>query len=276
MEIISLLAAYLALGAFAGLVAGLLGVGGGLIIVPALASLFAARGFTADSIMQLALGTSLATILFTSLSSTLAHHRRAAVNWPIMLQLAVGIMLGGWLGGVLAEWMGGPLLAVVFGLFELSVAAQMVWGRPPAPHRSAPVRRLNVLAGAVIGALSALLGIGGGTLTVPYLAWHNVDIRQAVGTSAACGLPIALAGALGYILVGRDAGGLPAWSTGYVYWPAVAAISIASVSSAPLGARLAHRLERRRLKRVFAVFLALLGLWMVSSSLINGGFLANS
>jgi uncharacterized protein len=276
MEIISLLAAYLALGMFAGLMAGLLGVGGGLIIVPALAWLYAAQGFAAGSIMQLALGTSLATILFTSLSSTLAHHRRAAVNWPIMLQLAAGIVLGGWLGGVLAEWLGGLILAVVFGLFELSVAAQMAWGRPPAPHRNAPARRLNVLAGAVIGALSALLGIGGGTLTVPYLAWHNVDIRQAVGTSAACGLPIALVGALGYILVGRDAGGLPAWSTGYVYWPAVAAISLASVSSAPLGARFAHRLERRRLKRVFAVFLALLGLWMISSSLINSGFLAGS
>ena len=158
MEIIQLLAAYLALGVFAGAVAGLLGVGGGLIIVPVLALLYGIQGFAVETIMQLAVGTSLATIVFTSLSSMRAHHRRGAVDWPIMFQLTLGILAGGWLGGVLAEWMGGLVLAGVFGLFELSVAAQMAFGRPPAAHRGAPARLLNAIAGGLIGAISALLG----------------------------------------------------------------------------------------------------------------------
>lgn len=267
MEIISLMSSYVVLGVFAGVIAGLLGVGGGLIIVPILVSLFVLQGFPSPVIMQLAVGTSLATIVFTSLSSMRAHHRRGAVNWPVMAQLSMGIVVGAWLGGVLAEWMGGLLLAALFGLFELTVAGQMAFGRPPAPHRVTPGRLRNVVAGVVIGAVSALLGIGGGTLTVPYLVWHNVDVRQAVGTSSACGLPIALIGALGFVLVGWNVGALPPGSTGYVYWPAVIAISIASVASAPLGARLAHRLQQKNLKMVFAGFIGLLGLWMLFKSL---------
>ena len=257
---------YALLGLFAGVVAGLLGVGGGLIIVPILTALFAAQGFTAQHIMQLAVGTSLMTIVFTSLSSMRAHHRRGAMNWPVMMQLSSGIVLGAWLGGVLSVWMGGLVLAVVFGLFELAVAGHMAYGRPPAVHRKTPGAIRNALAGTGIGALSALLGIGGGTLTVPWLVWHNIDIRQAVGTSAACGLPIALVGALGFVAVGWGQTGLPAGSTGFIYWPAVLGISILSIIGAPLGAWLAHRLERRRLKRLFALFLALLGIWMVVKS----------
>jgi len=148
----------------------------------------------------------------------------------------------------------------------------MAVGRQPAPHRITPGRFRNGVAGVVIGAVSALLGIGGGTLTVPWLVWHNVAMRQAVATSAACGLPIALAGALGFVLAGRDRPDLPPGSTGFVYWPAVAAISVASVLSAPLGARLAHRLNPARLKKLFAVFIAMLGLSMIVRGFLTFSF----
>ncbi|MGD2073446.1 MAG: sulfite exporter TauE/SafE family protein [Gammaproteobacteria bacterium] len=267
MEIFWLLAGYAGLGLFAGAIAGLLGVGGGLIIVPILVALYTLQGFPPASLVQLAVGTSLATIVFTALSSLGAHHRRGAVDWPVMAQLSAGIVLGAWLGGVLAHWMGGALLALAFGVFELLVAAQLSLGRPPAPHRTAPGRLRNGVAGVLIGALSALLGIGGGTLTVPYLVWHNVGVHRAIGTSAACGLPIALVGALGFALAGRGAANLPAGSSGYIYWPAVAAISVTSVAAAPLGARLAHRLDQARLKRVFALFIGVLGVWMIARNL---------
>jgi uncharacterized membrane protein YfcA len=270
MDIFVLVIAYLLLGCFAGVVAGLLGVGGGLIIVPILAGLFHLQGFSPAHLMQLAVGTSLATIVFTSLSSSWAHQRRGAVNWPIVVQLSLGIAGGGWLGGVLAVWLGGLALAGLFGVFELLVAAQMVFGRKPAAHRGVPGALRNALAGAAIGAVSALLGIGGGSLTVPWLAWHNVDMRQAVATSAACGFPIALVGALGFVLVGWQQADLPAGSTGYVYWPAAAMISLASVAGAPLGALLAHRLAQQQLRKVFAVFLALLGVAMLGKSLLGG------
>jgi uncharacterized membrane protein YfcA len=254
MEILTLSTAYALLGLFAGVVAGLLGVGGGLIVVPILATLFTSQGFASQHLMQLAVGTSLATLVFTSLSSMWAHHRRGAVNWRLMRQLSGGIVLGGWLGAVLAVWL---------------VAAHMVFGRSPAPHRSGPGRLRNLIAGVLIGAVSALLGIGGGTLTVPYLVWHKVDVRQAVGTSAACGLPIALVGALGFALVGWGQADLPVGSSGYLYWPAVFAISITSVLGAPIGAWLAHRLQRQRLKSIFAGFVAVLGVFMIGKSLFG-------
>ncbi len=267
MNIFVLLAACLLLGGVAGTLAGLLGVGGGLIIVPMLAALFRLVGFDSAHIMQLAVGTSLASIVFTALSSALAHHRHGSVEWPLVLQLSMGILVGAWLGGWLAVWLGGLLLALLFGLFELLVAAQMAFGRAPAAHRAAPGAVRNAVAGAVIGAISALLGIGGGTLTVPWLVWHNIGVRRAVASAAACGLPIALVGAMGFVVAGWGQRALPAGSTGYIYWPAVAALSAASVSSAPFGARLAHRLAQRRLQQIFAGFLALLGVLMLAAVL---------
>ncbi len=263
MDTLGLWAGYMALGGFAGVSAGLLGIGGGLIIVPVLAGLFAWQGFSPVVIMPLALGTSLATIVFTSLSSLAAHHRRGAVRWPLMVQLSAGIVAGGWAGGFVAHWLGGPRLALIFGLFELAVAAHMLFGRAPAAHRQAPGPARNLAAGLVIGVVSALLGIGGGTLTVPFLVWHRVPVREAVGTAAACGLPIALVGAAGYQFAGRGVDMLPPGSSGFIHWPAVFAISIASVLAAPLGARLAHRLPQARLKQLFAIFLALLGTTLI-------------
>jgi hypothetical protein len=267
MDILLLPAAYLLLGLFAGVIAGLLGVGGGLVIVPILAWLYHLQGFDSVHLLQLAVGTSLATIVFTSLSSSLAHHRRGAVDWPVMVQLSLGIVAGAWFGGTLAVWLGGALLGVAFGVFELMVAAQMAFGFRPSVHRAAPGKTRNAIAGLLIGLLSALLGIGGGTLSVPWLVWHNIDMRRAVATSAACGFPIALVGALGFVAAGWQRADLPAGSTGFVYWPAVAMISLASVAAAPFGARLAHRLPQRRLRTIFAAFLVLLGVSMIGRSL---------
>ncbi len=262
---LEMLLTYLVLGSFAGLVAGLLGVGGGLVIVPVLAGLFSAQNFPAGSLMQLAVGTSLATIVVTSIASLRAHHRRGCVNWPVMWQLSMGIVFGAWLGAAIAHNIPSQLLATLFGVFELLVAAQMLLGKTPAAHRQIPARNKNLAAGGIIGAVSAVLGIGGGTLTVPYLSWHNFSIRQAVGTAAACGLPIALAGTAGFILAGWQVRDLPAYSSGYVYWPAVAAICAASVLAAPLGAHWAHKLPQAILKKVFALFLAVLGVLMIAA-----------
>jgi uncharacterized membrane protein YfcA len=251
---------YLLLGAVAGTLAGLLGVGGGLIIVPVLALVYRHSGVDEALIMHLAIGTSLATIVMTSISSVRAHHRRGAVLWPVVWRLTPGIVLGALLGAALADALESLWLQRFFGIFELFVAVQMAAGLKPAPHRALP-RTVGMLgSGGVIGAVSAIVGIGGGTLTVPFLSWCNVAMRNAVATSAACGLPIAMAGALGFVLTGLDAEDLPAWSTGYVYWPAFLGIVIASVAFAPLGAALAHRLPAAGLKRAFAVLLAIIGI----------------
>lgn len=254
---------YLTLGAFAGTLAGLLGVGGGLVIVPVLALVFAHQGVSPDVIMHLAIGTSLATIVFTSVSSVRAHHRRGAVLWPAFWRMTPGIVVGAMVGALVADRVPSRDLQAVFGIFELLVAAQLALDTRPGPHRRLPRWPGMGLAGLVIGSVSAVIGIGGGTMTVPFLAWCNVKMQQAVGTSAACGLPIAVAGALGFVSFGWDAPGLPRGAYGYLYLPALGGIVLASVLFAPLGARLAHALPARLLKRFFAVFLALLGLRML-------------
>jgi hypothetical protein len=257
------LLAYLGTGAIAGLLAGLLGIGGGLVIVPALAFLFAAQGFGVANLMQFAVGTSLATIVATSVSSLLAHQRRGSVHWLAVRTLLPGILLGGLGGAWLARQFSSPGLALFFGVFEILVALQLLFGARPPPQRRLPGAVLQGLAGAVIGAVSALLGIGGGTLTVPWLLWHRVDIRMAVGTAATIGLPIALAGALGFAFGGAPPGDRPGYSTGFIYWPAVLGIVLGSVPLAPAGARLAHYLPRPLLRRGFAGLLALIGLKMI-------------
>ncbi|UCE90313.1 MAG: sulfite exporter TauE/SafE family protein [Pseudomonadota bacterium] len=254
---------YLLLGAFAGTAAGLLGVGGGLIIVPVLALVFSDYGFAPELIMHLAVGTSLATIVLTSISSVRAHHQRGAVMWPEFARLTPGIVLGAWLGAAVAHLMPTTAMRIFFGCFELAVAAQLAFGLKPNAHRQLPGNVAMFGAGGVIGTVSAIVGIGGGTLTVPFLVWCNVAMRNAVATSSACGLPIAVAGAIGFVVAGWNQAALPDWSTGYVYWPAFAGIVAASVVFAPLGAWLAHQLPAQTLKRVFALFLAVLGIRML-------------
>ncbi len=254
---------YLALGAFAGVMAGLLGVGGGLIIVPVLAGIFHHQQISEALIMHLAIGTSLATIVVTSISSVRAHHQRGAVLWTAVWRLTPGIVIGAWVGAVIAEALPSAVLSKVFAVFVLTIAAQMAFGAKPAPHRELPGTAGMAMTGGVIGLVSAIVGIGGGSLTVPFLTWCNIAMRQAVATSAACGVPIALAGALGFIVTGLNATGLPAWSLGYIYSPALIGVAVVSMLTAPLGAKLAHTLPTAILKKVFAIFLVVIGIKML-------------
>ena len=263
-ELVSaLFAAYVGLGLVVGFVAGLLGVGGGLIIVPVLIVLLHANGLAAGMEPQLALGTSLASILFTSLSSVRAHHHHGAVEWPLVRRIAPGILLGTLAGAVLAAQMSAWVLKVFFIAFLFYAAFQMWLDFKPAPHRGLPGRTGTTLAGTVIGGVSSWVGIGGGTLSVPFMLWHNVPLHRAIATSAAIGFPIAIAGATGYVVGGWGASGLPGGSLGFVYLPALAGIVAGSVLTAPLGARTAHRLPVRPLKRIFALLLLILALRMV-------------
>jgi uncharacterized membrane protein YfcA len=260
---VSQFAAYGSLGLVVGFVAGLLGVGGGLIIVPVLIMLLHTRGLATGMEPQLALGTSLATILFTSMSSVRAHHLRGAVEWPLVGRIAPGIVLGTLGGAAWATQMSATVLKVFFVVFLFYAAIQMWLDFKPTPHRGLPGRVGTSLAGGVIGLVSSWIGIGGGTLSVPFMLWHNVPLHRAIATSAAIGFPIAFAGAMGYMLAGWTVSGLPAGSLGFVYLPALAGIVLGSVLTAPLGARTAHWLPARPLKRVFALLLFTLALRMV-------------
>ena len=257
---------YLILGAVAGVLAGLLGIGGGLIIVPVLVFAFRAQQFDQQLLMHLAVATSLATVVFTAVSSALAHHRRGAVQWSVVGKLAPGIVFGALLAGTAARFLSNDALRVMFGVFACAAAANMAWERGPVGQRDLPGSAGLFAAGGIIGAISVLVGIGGGTMTVPFLAHCRVDMRTAVGSSAACGFPIAVAGALALSVAGRGVAQLPPWSTGYVYWPAACVVALASIVSAPLGARLAHTLPVRTLRRVFAVLLLLLGMKLIFSA----------
>lgn len=250
---------YLLVGGIAGLLAGLLGIGGGLIIVPALIWLYLANGVDPSVVVHLAVGTSLATIIITSISSIRAHHKRGAVRWHLVVRLAPGIVLGAWLGAVIADMLQTWWLQRVFACFVILVGVQMALGAKTEAHRNLPGLPGMSVAGGLIGMISAIVGIGGGSMTVPFLNWCSVNMREAVATSAACGLPIALAGTLGFIVAGWSESALPAGSTGYIYWPAFLGIVASSYLFAPLGAKLAHSLPLPALKRVFAVLLFVVG-----------------
>jgi uncharacterized membrane protein YfcA len=249
------LAAYLCLGLFAGFIAGLLGVGGGLIIVPALIWLFAIQGISPEVQPHLALGTSLASILFTSLSSVRAHNRHGAVDWTTFIRIAPGILSGSLLGAWLASLVSARPLKIFFVMFLFFAATQMALNFKPKPHREMPGKLGLIGVGGIIGAVSSWVGIGGGTLSVPFQAWCNVPLHRAIGTSAAIGFPIALAGALGYILGGWQHADLPHWSLGFLSVPALGGIVLGSIFSAPLGAKKAHSLPVAKLKKIFAILL---------------------
>ncbi|KAF0191883.1 MAG: hypothetical protein FD165_1606 [Gammaproteobacteria bacterium] len=257
------LVSYLVLGSAVGVVAGLFGVGGGLIIVPALVMLFGYQQLFPDVAVHVAIGTSLATIIVTSIASTRAHHRHGAVLWDAVRGLAPGLLIGTLLGALIANLLSTNALRWVFGIFELVVAAQIALDVKPSPHRTLPGIAGMSLVGTFIGAVSSLIGIGGGTLTTPFLLWCNKAIHNAVATSAACGLPIAVGGTISFIIVGWNVTGDAPYTSGYVYWPAAAGIGAATLVFAPLGARLAHRLPRRTLKLWFAALLAVLGTRML-------------
>jgi uncharacterized protein len=256
------------LGLCTGFLAGLLGVGGGMLLGPFLTIILSARGVPADLAVKMAIATSMATIMFTSLSSVRAHHRRGAVRWDIARGLAPGIVLGGALAsaGVFAL-LKGTWLAIFFALFVGFSATQMFLDKKPKPGRQMPGTAGQVAAGSVIGFLSGLVGAGGGFVSVPFMVAHNVSILQAVATSAALGFPIALANTVGYVVSGWSLPGLPQHSLGYVWLPALAAVACCSVLTAPLGARLAHRLPVGKLKKIFALILYLLASYMLYKGL---------
>lgn len=251
---------YLALGAVAGVLAGLLGIGGGLVLVAALVWLLPTQGIPAEHAVHVALATALASIVLTGLSSARAHHRRGSVLWPTVAWLVPGLVLGGWLGSGLATALEGAWLRAFIAVYCFLAAAQMAldWPRSRLERTDAPRGPGYTAAGAGIGAVSALVGIGGGSMTVPLLVWRGVRPVRAVGTSSACGVAIALASAAGYALQGAPQG-LPAGSWGYVFLPAAVGIALASVLTAPLGTRLAHRISGPALRRLFAAFLAVVG-----------------
>jgi uncharacterized membrane protein YfcA len=251
------------LGAVAGLFAGLFGIGGGLVMVPVLAMLFAAQGFAAEYVMIMSVATSLATIILTSIASVIAHHRFGAVSWPTVYRLAPGVMAGAAFGAVVADRISGELLRYFFVAYLLYAALQLAWQRKPRPGQKPSSRLLDFAAALVIGSLSSIIGIGGGTLTVPYLVHFQIPIRNAVAVSSACGLPIAVAGTASYILLGLEAPLLPAWSLGYIYLPSFAGIVLTSVLTAPVGAKLAGIIPAQKLKRYFALLLLIMAAKMI-------------
>jgi uncharacterized membrane protein YfcA len=257
--------AYLAIGLTVGFLAGLLGIGGGMIMVPMLVFVFSAKGFPAGHMMHLSLATSMATIVFTSLSSVRAHHRHQAVDWAVARAMAPGIVAGALAATLAAGFVPTRPLAIFFTGFMFYAATQMLFEVKPKPSRRLPAAAGLFGVGAGIGALSSVLAAGGAFLSIPFLAWCNLPLKRAIGTAAANGFPIAVAGTAGYVLNGLRVEGLPEGSLGYVYLPALAIIVAASMPLAPLGARLAHRLPVKRLRIVFALMLFGLALRMLAN-----------
>lgn len=257
------ISAYIFTGACAGFAAGLLGVGGGLIIVPVLFFIFATQGHETQYLMQMALTTSLATIVFTSISSTRAHHKRQAVLWPVVLLLSPGIIFGAWFGGLFASAINSDNLKSFFSIFEFAVAINLLLKKQPAQHNTAIKKNIAIAGGAVIGFVSTIAGIGGGTMTVPFLHWFNISMRNAVATSAACGFPIALIGTLSYIYASYQLPLDDPFSIGYLQLDALLFIAGSSFLFAPLGAKVAHSISEKTLRLSFSFILFVLGFIML-------------
>jgi uncharacterized membrane protein YfcA len=256
------------LGLCTGFLAGLLGIGGGMLMVPFITLILSARGIAPGLAVKMAIATSMATIIFTSISSVRAHHKRGAVRWDIVWRLAPGIVIGSLAGslGVFAL-LKGAWLALFFALFVGFSATQMFLDKKPAPTRTLPGTPGLLGAGGLIGFLSGLVGAGGGFISVPFMTWCNVVVHNAVATSAALGFPIALANVVGYVVAGQGVQDLPPGAVGYIFVPALAVIATASVLTAPLGAKAAHALPVKQLKRVFACVLYALAAYMLYKGL---------
>jgi len=252
---IDMIVASLALGLIAGLLAGLFGIGGGLVIVPVLVMLFSQQGLPSEHILLMAIATSLATIILTAISSISAHHRLGAVIWPKVYRLSMMIILGAGLGASVAKQLPTDTLRYFLAVFLVYVGSLMALEIKPKASKQPPSCCLDGFVALLIGLISSLVGIGGGTLTVPYLVHGQMPMRNAVAVASACGLPIALTGTISYIALGWQNPSLPNWSLGYVYLPAFAAVSITSMITAPLGAKLANQLPAAKLKRYFAILL---------------------
>jgi uncharacterized protein len=262
-----LIAELLLLGCFTGFLSGLLGIGGSLIMVPFLLWMFQGLGLSQELATHAAIATSLGTLLFSSLASMRAHHKLGAVRWPLVWQLAPGILIGSYLGSWIGSVVGGKLLMTVFSFFLLFSAWQMWLNKKPKPTRELPPTPGMLGMGGVIGSVSGLVGAGGGFISVPFMTWCNVSAHNAVATSAALGFPIALAGTIGNMVNGWGKAGMPQGSLGFVFVPALLVIAVASTTLAPVGARTAHRLNTAQLKRVFAFMLLCLAVHMLYKAL---------
>lgn len=260
---VGLIAILLALGLSTGFAAGLLGIGGGTIMVPLLTILFSLHGFPEEHVVHIAIATSLSIIFFTSMSSVYSHNKKGAILWPTALLLVPGVLIGSWIGPIIAASLNTRYLAGLFGLFMIFTSLRMFMKKGPARDNKLPNAAGMTAAGLGIGTLSGLVGAGGGFITVPFLGWRGVPIHNAVATSAVMGFPIALSGTLSNIYQGWGAAGLPAGSLGFVYMPAMFGVAIASVLTAPWGARTAHRMNVKQLRTTFAYLLMALALYML-------------
>lgn len=254
---------YLLLGSLAGLTAGVFGVGGGIIIVPALIFTFAFLGFPADIATHIAVGTSLSTIMFTSLGSIFGHHKKKAINWSLAINLSAGMLLGGLLGAFFAHFLPGEILQKVFATYAFLVAIQMWFSWSPKANWQLPERFGSGVLGVAIGTISGIFGIAGGSLVVPVLTAYKVKIKEAIATSAVTGFPIAVSGTIGYVLMGWGQTDLPENSMGYVYLPALIGIIATSTIFAKLGASLAHRLDPKKVTKAFSILLLIIAIKLI-------------
>lgn len=257
------IAAYFATGAFIGFLAGLLGIGGGMTLVPVLAAMFTAQQFAPDHVVHLALGTGMASIMFTSSASVRAHHRLGGVDWSLVRRVGPAMMVGALLATALSAWISQRALALAFSAIVYAGATQILLGRKPSAARGLPGTPALVAIGLVIGVVCGLVSAGGAFLTVPFMLFCGVSITTAIGTGAALGVPVAVMGTLGYVFSGWHVAGLPPLSAGFVYGPALVGLVAGSVLTAPLGARTAHRLPVSILRRVFACLLYVLATKML-------------
>jgi len=263
MMSIEFVVAYLALGAFVGFMAGLLGIGGGGIMVPLLTSIFLAQGMSSETVVHLALGTSMASMILTSFSSMLSHHKQNNVTWSIVQPMAIGIVIGTFVATFFASKVSSFYLALFFTVFMGYVSVQMFIEKSKETDRIVAGNGGLFVAGGVIGTLSALVSIGGGSLTIPYLTRSNVELKKAIGVSSAIGLPIAVFGTLGYLVNGWEHSSFENYTLGFIYLPAVVLICVVSFFTAPYGVKASQRIETAKLKKIFAVLLGLLSLKML-------------
>ena len=262
---ITLWLVYLGVGIFVGFFAGLLGIGGGSVMVPILSLTFASQGFSGDHLVHMALATSMATIIPGGISSAWAHHKHRAVNWQVVKQMLPGILVGTLSGAVIAHFSSTAFLKTFFVVFICYLAVQLLFDIKPKSRHALPGAKGMFAFGAAMGVISSFAGIGGAVMSISFLTWCNFRMHDAIGTAAAIGVPLAIAGTVGFIATGLLDKGLPEWSLGYVYLPAFAGIAITSFLVAPLGAKLAHRLPVPVLRRVFVVFLVALAVKMAVS-----------
>lgn len=254
---------YFILGAFAGTMSGLLGIGGGVIVVPGLAFLFRLQHFPTNLIMHMAAGTSLAVMIGTTLRALYAHRRHKTKFWYIYRRMMPAIVIGVILGAILAHYLNSHVIAIIFGVFIFVIGIHLLFGKKVNPHRNLPGPLGMSAAGLVVGGKSGLLGVGGGSVTVPFLLYCNVEMRTAMVVSIATSLTVSIVGTIAVGITGLHATGLPSFTTGYIYWPAWIAVVLGSILFAPLGAALSYRIAVTWLRRLFAVFLLLVSLHLL-------------